>query len=49
MLDGTRGEDGGRKTSCIEIIRENIRCMDMTWSETVNLAKDREGWRERIA
>ena len=30
-------------------IRENIRCMDMTLSEAIDLAENREGWQDCVA
>src|SRR6218665_3011228 len=32
-----------------ETIREDIRCMDMAWSEAIDLAGDREGWKDCVA
>ena len=32
-----------------ETIREDIRCMDMTWSEAIDLADDRDGWKDCVA
>ena len=30
-------------------IREEIRCMDMTWRKAIDLVEDREGWRDCVA
>jgi len=32
-----------------ETIRVDIRWLNMTWSEAINLAEDREGWRDCVA
>ena len=32
-----------------ETIREDIRYMYMTWREAIDLAEDREGWRDCVA
>jgi len=32
-----------------ETIREDIRCMEVTWREAIDLAEDRERWRDCVA
>jgi len=32
-----------------ETISEDIRCMGMTWSEAIDLAEDRQGWKDCVA
>ena len=32
-----------------ETIREDVRCMDMIWSEAIDLAEDREGWKDCVS
>jgi len=46
--DGERRRSRPRK-NWQETIHEDIRCMNMTWSEAINLAEDREGWRNCVA
>ena len=29
--------------------REDIRCLDMPWSEAIDLAENREGWKDCVA
>jgi len=32
-----------------ETIREDIRYIDMLWREAIDMAEDREGWRDCVA
>ena|SRR6218665_1144997 len=32
-----------------ETMREDIRCMNMTWGEAINLAEGSEGWSDCVA
>ena len=48
-LRGYKRKPGRPRKNCMDIIRRDLKDMDITWDEAEELATDRAEWSQRVA